>query len=112
MAQNEGLLKIINERFRQQEKCGWTHQHDADEHGCGELARQAISLLLNQYGDVDGSAGQFDHFEITHKDKFKGIEGRLRSLVVAGALIAAEIDRVIAEKSSLESFQGRETDDE
>ena len=102
---------IRNERERQINTEGWTPEHD-DEHENGELAYAAacyaapeeiylhrdaeISFFINSgdRGDREPlperhiSAWPWDE-EWDKRDK----HDRLRQLVIAGALIAAEIDR-------------------
>lgn len=99
-----GIELIAEERQRQIEKEGWTHEHD-DQHTDGELAVAACV-----YTDFANYHGEFDLMEGNGKAKvliprdFKWPfekqwlkltpENRVRELQKAGALIAAEIDRV------------------
>lgn len=94
-----GSSLIAQERARQIQREGWTDEHD-DEHTDGELAIAAGCYALP--GDYkvckiapDGIPIRIDAWpwaiEFDKRDK----HGAKRRLVVAGALIAAEIDRLI-----------------
>lgn len=95
-----GAELIAAERRRQIEECGWTAEHDDDKRSYGGLAVTAAMLAvdgtdahvvdplgrgtpipLEQDGDAWGLLRKHGH------------DG-LRCLVIAGALIAAEIDRL------------------
>ena len=91
-----GVELIAAERRRQVEKEGWSANHDNAAHGDGQLAGAAAELIIDGLGywdddplDMCGSIAKF------------GREGSkpdpVRCLVIAGALIAAEIDRISAE---------------
>lgn len=80
-----GAELIAQERARQVAQEGWTPDHD-DEHIDGELVRAAQAYLLPNGGFPAAASWPFT-------DGFKP-EGRIRNLVKAGALIAAEIDRL------------------
>lgn len=89
-----GCLLIHAERRRQVEGEGWTLEHD-DEHTDGELARAGGCYALAEYcrktGWGDSAPPSFpwpDEYKPTPDD-------RIRELVEAGALIAAEIDRLL-----------------
>jgi hypothetical protein len=85
-----GIGLIAQERTRQISKEGWTPGHD-DEHDEGQLAKAAACYALgrNHYWPWD-----MQWWKPTPND-------RIRELAKAGALIAAEIDRLIrAPKSS------------
>jgi hypothetical protein len=74
-----GVAAIIRERRRQIERLGWTAEHD-DAHADGALAETAYRCLEEMFDDREsGRAGPGDD------------DRRLRS---AGALAAAEIDRI------------------
>lgn len=75
-----GAQLIAEERATHEAK-GWTAEHD-DMHTEGELATKAAEIIA----DCDDSWG------LAKKCGFEG--GRVRQLVVAGSLIAAEIDRI------------------
>jgi hypothetical protein len=110
-----GTELIAAERKRQIEVEGWTPEHD-DEHECGELALAAAlyatpiplhEVEVKRGGvvwidpwpwqdSVEGPRGEA--FTINAWDKrpkkMPTPDQRLRMLVKAGALIAAEIDRL------------------
>ena len=92
-----GAMAIAKERSRQIEEEGWTTTHDT-QHIKGELAIAGACYAFDYIGDAykaEGCyqvAGDFWPWEggsmkTTHKDY-------IRQLVKAGALIAAEIDRL------------------
>jgi hypothetical protein len=77
-AETNGCELIRAERIRQITKEGWTPEHD-DNHGCDDLAFVASDLLR----------GRPDRWGLYLKHK----GNRVRLLTIAGALVAAEIDR-------------------
>lgn len=82
-----GAEQIAEERARQIAKEGWTPEHD-DEHDRGEMALAAKCYAMHATGDPDAGAGWPWHMSWWNpKDP-------IRDLVRAGALIAAEIDRL------------------
>jgi hypothetical protein len=104
-----GAELIAAERERQMSEEGWTPDHD-DKHGNGSLAVAAACyampkrlFVLNEGAGViqfndpwpwsDGDSrkkqSNYPNFIPTHG------QARLRMLVKAGALIAAEIDRLL-----------------
>ena len=90
-----GLRLIGAERSRQQRKLGWTKKHDL-VHSRGELAEMAAWLACPSPAITTYAGRQplkLVHdlgWDITPHD-------RINALVKAGALIAAEIDRLLAE---------------
>jgi hypothetical protein len=93
MAQSEisGAALIVQERHRQIVKENYASEHD-DKHLHGELAKAAAELAVNhtdarvvedgeKLDDIWGLLKKHDHDIV-------------RCLVIAGALIAAEIDRI------------------
>lgn len=90
-----GAALIAAERRRQVEKEGWTAEHD-DRHRRGEMAVQAARLAVHR------TDAWVEHLEDGHRhgERFPFWRGpeeypdTVRRLVVAGALIAAEIDRL------------------
>jgi len=108
-----GIELITEERKRQIEKEGWTPEHDA-EHVNDELAIAAAcyaapSNLLKYKPDGFFGVGNFrvpefwpwsDEWYKPAADLKK--ESRIRELQKAGALIAAEIDRVLLEEKMKE----------
>ncbi len=73
-----GAGLIAAERQRQVSQEGWTPEHD-DGHRSGELPKAAAALCM-QWDDLWGLYARHRH-------------DRQRQLVIAGALIAAELDR-------------------
>jgi hypothetical protein len=98
--QADGAALITEERRRQIKEEGWTPQHD-DQHDGSELAKAAVCYAIAGLYP-DGSQGAKRALEHTvvpwwpHGwawSRWKPA-GRIRNLVKAGALIAAEIDRL------------------
>lgn len=106
MANKTGIELIAEERQRQIEVEGWTAENDK-LHINGELADAAAYYALT--GDIidyiDAHWGLDMHLTIWPFD-LKWLkrtpDNRVRDLQKAGALIAAEIDRVIAIDSGTE----------
>lgn len=82
-----GVELIAAERKRQVEQEGWTPAHD-DEHAHGELADAAVCYALAR-GSESGAAGW-----PWEPSWWKPSGDAVRDLTKAGALIAAEIDRL------------------
>lgn len=82
-----GVELIAAERERQVSREDWTPAHD-DTHKRGQLARAACCYAL-QHTHVSGRAIRWPWDKSWWKPK-----GPIRDLVRAGALIAAEIDRL------------------
>lgn len=82
-----GAELITQERIRQQEVEGWSIEHD-NEHIHGELLDAAVFYAgyHTALGDITGLWPWDDSW-------FKPVD-KIRDLVKAGALIAAEIDRL------------------
>lgn len=105
-----GIELIAEERIRQVEQEGWSFEHD-DEHTDEELALAAVCYALPcpQCGTTDAAYanddGSFNKYEVAierawfwpwDKKWWKPTpDDRIRELVKAGALIAAEIDRLL-----------------
>lgn len=106
LAESPGVALIAAERARQVAVEGWTPEHDA-HHVEGELARAAAcyatppdrrqigTRLVDGFGDRGDRYGQFPLGWPWHPDWWKPGD-RMAELVKAGALIAAEIDRIKA----------------
>lgn len=95
----EGVLRITAERVRQIREKGHTLRHDREEHGdgsLGELAAMVLHAAMAATGpeevedDESRAARWCAHILTKHSDS-------VRRLEIAGALIAAEIDRLLAE---------------
>ena len=86
-----GARMIAKERKRQARRLGWTASHD-DEHTDGILAVVAAELAAySTDASVSDSANRLpDPWKLVNLNRFD----RVRQLVIAGALIAAEIDRL------------------
>ena len=105
-ASASGSDLIAAERQRQIDAEGWTPGHDAEEHQAGELAAAAVAYALGpgsrQRMKPNGDPRIPDLWPWDPewwKPKWTprtGRAGRIRELVIAGALIAAEIDRLAA----------------
>ena len=90
-----GIQIITKERQRQISQEGWTADHDATEHHSEELAAAAGCYALA--GETRGTF-RYEHIlQLWPWDKkwWKPTpDDRVRELAKAGALIAAEIDRI------------------
>lgn len=92
-----GTELIAEERRRQIEVEGWTANHD-DLHQSDELAMAAVCYTLpsecrdEAYPDCNTYIDRFWPWD--RKDWKPSHEDRIRELAKAGALIAAEIDRL------------------
>lgn len=90
-----GVQLIAEERQRQIEVKGYTHQHDVDSHVNGRLVLMAAvyaippSMRAYHYGDK-----QLPKIWPIGYGSYKPCNDRIRELQKAGALIAAEIDRL------------------
>lgn len=113
-----GVELIAAERARQVAKEGWTPEHD-DEHADGSLALAAAcyavegrpTMLVTEREDHSGGRGEGPVWKDVqyrvprqwpaswHASWWKP-KDRIRDLVRAGALIAAEIDRLQRAKKS------------
>src|SRR3990167_7838047 len=108
-----GIERIENERRRQVESEGWTPDHD-DTHADGALAMAAAcyaaaACYTRIYTRDDAAAPDIifaDPWPCAWEDKrpkHPGQQSRLRMLEKAGALIAAEIDRLQREFACFEA---------
>jgi hypothetical protein len=91
-----GIELIAKERQRQIEVEGWTPEHDA-EHADGELGDAAmcyIGTTLNEFAEYSGELSEPPYAWPWSNDWWKPSDDPVRNLVKAGALIAAEIDRI------------------
>ena len=96
----DGVGMIAAERRRQVEQEGWTVGHD-DEHRDGELADAAACYAERAAVLVQGFYVPPGHFiprvwPAWPLDWWKPSPDPIRNLVKAGALLAAEIDRLQA----------------
>jgi len=81
-----GIELITDERRRQIEEEGWTSQHD-DQHTKSQMMYAAVCYIMASAGNI------VETYWPWGRQWWKPTE-RLRDLVKAGALIAAEIDRL------------------
>lgn len=92
----KGIELIADERARQISSEGWTAAHDA-EHSRGEINQAAqcycaaAELQINGVGDCVGDTPGGWPWDY---EWWKPSDDPVRNLVKAGALIAAEIDRI------------------
>jgi hypothetical protein len=88
-----GIERIGAERKRQIEVEGWTAEHD-DKWVNGELAEASAT-----YASLPHCEGAFINWRKLHWpfdiEWYKPEENRIRELEKAGALVAAEIDRLL-----------------
>jgi hypothetical protein len=90
-----GIYLIAEERQRQIEVEGWTFEHD-DSHRAGELAAAAVCYALPHFIRTENLVNALWPW---NKQWWKPAiqplkDTRIRELAKAGALIAAEIDRL------------------
>ena len=95
-----GIELVAKERKRQIEEEGFSPKHDA-EHTDGELAMAAACYAAPEQVYIHTQAEDVHHFvdpwpEDWHEWDKREEHSRIRQLAIAGALIAAEIDRLIA----------------
>lgn len=97
-----GVELIWKERQRQVGQEGWTQEHD-DEHDGGELTSAGVAYALVALEQVSGIEhwGESRHVQFWPWDMpfWKPSDDPIRNLVKAGALIAAEIDRLQGTKN-------------
>lgn len=100
-----GVDLIRAERLRQIEEEGWSPDHD-NVHTKGEMAGAAAIYALHGCGFENPHILEARRPDVTHKvriwpwaDRFWKPSDRIRDLVKAGALIAAEIDRLQRKRS-------------
>jgi hypothetical protein len=96
----KGVWMIGAERSRQLSVEGWTPEHDT-EHTTGELTRAArcyadAALTAVIRPDASEYHRLVHHEWPWHQESWKPSNDPIRNLVKAGALIAAEIDRLQA----------------
>jgi hypothetical protein len=93
-----GIELIRTERDRQITEEGFDPEHDRCHTG-NELALAAACYAVNGIPGVGVHEwGDEDCFPFVEEFDRRRDHGRLRSLVIAGALIAAELDRLMAEE--------------
>lgn len=98
----DGAALIAAEREAQKALKGWTPEHD-DQHGDGQLARAALGytdagLIAELRGDASEVlrlAARVQGWGWPRGWTWRPSDDPVRNLVKAGALIAAEIDRLL-----------------
>ncbi len=95
-----GIERIAAERARQIKVEGWTPQHDA-EHNGQELLAAADCYIATVFDDIPNYDPE--SYSVTHwpwdSSYWKPSTDPIRNLEKAGALIAAEIDRLLRGQS-------------
>lgn len=101
---SEGAHRIAGERLRQLGEEGYTLEHDR-EHGIELTIAAVCYVVAAQYWETDRSLPSLSDLEDEawewpwEPSTFKPAEDAVRNLEKAGALIAAEIDRLLAERA-------------
>lgn len=110
-SQEDGATLILRERRGQVEREGWPPEHD-QEHDRGELVNAAVIYAMSHADRnlcaLSGATLQ-TLFWPSHWDFKPSPDDRVRELVKAGALIAAEIDRLNGTKPVEGSQERSET---
>lgn len=97
---NKFLQMILDERKRQIEKEGWTHEHD-DNHYPGELAAAAACYAMPFTTEVSdlkfshpliNSGNEINAWPFEEEWFKKKKHDRQKQLIIAGALILAELE--------------------
>jgi hypothetical protein len=97
MSTKTGIDLIRAERRRQQQEEGWSKQHDREVHGNGELARAAAVYAIPTSIADDLWRRIGNRWLWPAGWAYRPVPNdRVRELMKAGALIAAEIDRLLA----------------
>ena len=102
-----GVETIAAERQRQIDVEGWTPEHD-DQHDRGELAAAAecyAALASDQENDIPRSSEVPLQFPFA-PEWWKPSNNPERNLAKAGALVAAELDRLRRKRDRDQANQG------
>lgn len=105
MYQSPGVSRIAAERSRQVEEEGWSPNHDKNEHPDGELIKAAICYAAKA-ADIEVreretissgpmEASYYDPWPWDRKYDKRIKHDKIHCLEIAGALIAAELDRLL-----------------
>ncbi len=98
MHQRSGCKQIIDERTKQIIELGFDYKHDR-EHNGDQLLRAAICYLIHAYHNsritelTKSTFWEYWPMSWSKNKKWKP-KTKMENLVTAGALIAAEIDRM------------------
>lgn len=93
-----GAERIKQERLRQIEQEGWTPEHD-DAHEPGTLTVAALHYAAETVGQLTGDETTVNQAWPWDDKWWKPAKDPVRNLEKAGALIAAEIDRIKRKRS-------------
>lgn len=102
---SKGVELIAQERFRQKEEEGFDAEHDAKhDDGCLAIVAACYAtdetralVLIDHPGPLGRGAPEYlDAWPWDIKWDKRGKHDSIKKLTIAGALIAAEIDRLIA----------------
>jgi hypothetical protein len=88
-----GAEMIQQERQRQIDEEHWTAEHD-DKHDAGSLVAAAVTYALEATFDGPAVKGKWLKQFWMFEDSWFKPKNKIRDLVRAGALLAAEIDRL------------------
>ena len=88
-----GIELIAAERRRQVEAEGWNAEHD-DQHTNGSLIDAAVTYAIANHPQMPGPKAAMQAWWPWGPSGWKPSSDPVRNLVKAGALIAAEIDRL------------------
>lgn len=100
-----GVELIAAERERQVSELGWTAEYDDQEHHNGDLVRVAICHAAHDvvtiFERVTTSRATIyrSPWPMSWRDRTTE-HSRIRRMVIAGALLAAEIDRIQREEDA------------
>jgi hypothetical protein len=95
----DGAMRIQKERLRQIEEEGWTQEHDLIGNNDGQCARAAACYAVSseERGNFNTIGSILSALWPWEEMWFKPCpKNRIHELEKAGALIAAEIDRLLA----------------
>lgn len=102
-----GIHSITLERIRQIEEEGWDDEND-DQHTDGSLVAAAIAYAMPNVSPDRVSLPRHVFWPLSWDPKWFKPKNRRADLVRAGALIAAEIDRLDREVSALSVDDGHD----
>lgn len=91
-----GIEMMLAERVQQMRK-GYTLEHDLEEHGAGsnDLLNDALTLVGDVFGNDEDPGAMVSC-------KYPTGASPVRKLVIAGALLAAHVDMLLAEEEAAE----------